>query len=45
MVGGNWYFEVDDTYELFEFSIEAVILGERDNSDEWPPRYTSWTAV
>ena len=43
-VGGNWYFEVDDTYELFEFSIEAVILGERANSDEWPPRYTSWTA-
>ena len=43
-VGGNWYFEVDETYELFDFDIEASVLGVRDNADEWPPRYTSWTA-
>lgn len=43
-VGGSWYFEVDDTYELFYFDIEAAILGVRDTADEWPPRYTSWTA-
>jgi hypothetical protein len=41
-VGGQWYFEVDATYELFDFSIEAAVLGVRDNADEWPPRYTSW---
>jgi hypothetical protein len=43
-VGGSWYFEVDETYELFDFDIDAAILGVRDNADEWPPRYTSWTA-
>ena len=43
-VGDSWYFEVDDTYELFDFDIEAAILGVRGNADEWPPRYTSWTA-
>ncbi|HEX7495808.1 MAG TPA: pyridoxamine 5'-phosphate oxidase family protein [Candidatus Limnocylindrales bacterium] len=43
-VGGSWYFEVDETYELFDFDIDAAILGVRDNADEWPPRYTSWSA-
>lgn len=43
-VGGQWYFEVDDTYKLFEFSIEAAVLGVRADADEWPPRYTTWTA-
>jgi hypothetical protein len=43
-VGGSWYFEVDETYELFDFDIYAAILGVRDNADEWPPRYTSWSA-
>jgi hypothetical protein len=44
-VGGGWYFEVDDSYELFEFNIEAAILGVRDDADEWPPRYQTWTAA
>ena len=44
-VGGSWYFEVDETYELFDFDIEAAILGVRDNADEWPPRYESWAAA
>lgn len=39
-----WYFEVDDSYTLFEFSIERAVLGERPNADAWPPRYTSWRA-
>jgi hypothetical protein len=43
-VASNWSFEVDETYELFEFSIEAAVLGLRDSPDEWPPRYTSWAA-
>ena len=43
-VAADWSFEVDETYELFEFSVEAAILGIRDSPDEWPPRYTSWAA-
>jgi hypothetical protein len=40
----GWYFDVDETYTLFEFSIETALLGERADADEWPPRYTSWSA-
>lgn len=43
-VAAGWSFEVDDTYRLFEFSIESALLGVRDSPDEWPPRYTSWRA-
>lgn len=42
-VGGSWFFTVDETYELFEFSIESAILGRR-GPDEWPPRYTRWAS-
>jgi hypothetical protein len=44
-VGRQWYFEVDDGYELFEFSIESAMLGVRNDADEWPPRYSSWSAA
>ena len=37
-----WYFEVDDTYRLFEFEIDHAVLGERASARAWPPRYTSW---
>jgi hypothetical protein len=40
-VGGSWFFEIDETYHLFEFSIDSAVLGLR-RSDEWPPRYTRW---
>ena len=40
-VAATWSFDVGDTYELFEFSVESALLGER-GPDEWPPRYTSW---
>lgn len=43
-VGKQWYFEADQSYELFEFSIDAAVLGVRDNADEWPPRYRTWKA-
>ena len=39
-----WPFEPDDTYALFALDIEAAVLGLRA-ADEWPPRYTRWTAV
>jgi hypothetical protein len=43
-VATGWFFEVDDTYWLFELRIETAILGER-SADEWPPRYTRWSAT
>ena len=43
-VAAGWFFEVDDSYWLFELRIEAAILGER-GADEWPPRYTRWSAA
>lgn len=42
-VAAGWFFEVDDTYWLFELRVESAILGER-SADEWPPRYTRWSA-
>ena len=44
-VAADWSFEVDDDYRLFEFSIEAALLGVRDTADEWPPRYRSWRSA
>jgi hypothetical protein len=41
-VAGGWYFEPDDSYRLFELSIDSALLGLRDDPDEWPPRYRSW---
>jgi hypothetical protein len=43
-VAGGWPFEVDDSYALFELSIESALLGSRPSADDWPPRYASWTA-
>ena len=41
-VAAGWSFGVDDTYTLFEFSIERALLGARPSADDWPPRYSSW---
>jgi hypothetical protein len=43
-VAEHWSFEVDDGYGLFEFDVEAAVLGSRPDPDAWPPRYTSWHA-
>lgn len=43
-VAATWKFAVDDTYDLFEFSLQSAVLGVRAGPDEWPPRYTSWAA-
>ena len=43
LVASGWFFEVDDTYWLFELRIQSAILGERA-ADEWPPRYSRWSA-
>ncbi len=41
-VAAGWAFDVDETYTLFEFSIETALLGARPTADDWPPRYTAW---
>lgn len=41
-VAGEWYFEIDDGYQLFELSIESALLGLR-GPDEWPPRYQTFS--
>jgi hypothetical protein len=43
-VSAGWYFEIDESFRLFEFGIESAVLGERDSPDEWPPRYSTWPA-
>ena len=43
-VASGWYFTVDETYWLFELRIASAILGQRA-ADEWPPRYTRWSAA
>ena len=44
LVADQWYFEADDGYDLFEFTIDSVLAGLRGSADEWPPRYQSWSA-
>ena len=39
----GWSFEADESYVPFEFLIESATLGQR-SADEWPPRYTTWSA-
>ena len=43
-VASGWYFEVDDTYWLFELQVQTAILGERA-ANEWPPRYRRWSVT
>jgi hypothetical protein len=44
-VAAGWFFEADEGYELFEFDLDAAVLGERPTADDWPPRYTIWRAA
>lgn len=41
-VASEWFFTVDDAYQLFEFSIESALLGIRPTAESWPPRYEKW---
>ena len=43
-VASGWFFEVDETYWLFELGVDSAILGERA-ANEWPPRYRRWSAA
>jgi hypothetical protein len=42
-IGSQWHFEVDETYALFALSVESAVFGAR-GPDEWPPRYSRWSA-
>jgi hypothetical protein len=44
-IASSWSFEPDETYRLFEFDIDAAVLGTRATADDWPPVYTTWRAV
>ena len=44
-VAAGWAFAVDETYRLFEFSIDHAVLGSRADPATWPPRYRSWRAA
>jgi hypothetical protein len=39
-----WSFEVDESYALYELAVESALVGLRDNADQWPPRYRSWSS-
>lgn len=41
----TWSFEVDDSDGLFELSVDAALLGRRDDPDAWPPVYSTWTTA
>jgi hypothetical protein len=43
-IAADWYFKTDDTYLLVELLVEDALLGRRENDDEWPPRYSRWSA-
>lgn len=38
----DWFFNVADSYPLYELLIQQAVFGERNSADEWPPRYRSW---
>ncbi|MEO7296014.1 MAG: hypothetical protein ABIZ57_07710 [Candidatus Limnocylindria bacterium] len=42
LVASEWFFAVDDAYQLFEFSIESALLGARQTAESWPPAYEAW---
>lgn len=43
-VASGWFFEVDDSYWLFELRMQSALLGRR-GAREWPPRYSRWPAI
>jgi hypothetical protein len=39
----DWSFDVGSA-AAYEFLIDNVLLGERDDRGQWPPRYSAWAA-
>lgn len=42
VVAGDWFFTVRDDYPLYELLIAHALLGERETTNDWPPKYRSW---
>ena len=42
-VAKDWFFNVDDSYPLYELMVEHAVLGKRPSVDDWPPVYSSWS--
>jgi len=42
-IAKDWFFNVADSYPLYELLIEHAVLGERPTANDWPPVYTSWS--
>ena len=43
-LAADWDWSVGDA-PAFEFLVEDALCGERASADDWPPRYTTWTAA
>jgi hypothetical protein len=43
VLAADWSWSVGEA-RCFEFLIEDALYGERPTSDDWPPRYTTWTS-
>ncbi len=41
-IASGWFFNVSETYPLYELLVEHAVLGERGTADDWPPVYSSW---
>ena len=44
VLAADWSWSVGQA-RCFEFLIEDALYGERPTSDDWPPKYTTWTSL
>ena len=44
VLAADWSWTVGQA-SCFEFLIEEALYGQRPTADDWPPKYTTWTAT
>jgi len=44
-IAADWFFNVQDSYPLYELMVEHALLGERATANDWPPVYSSWSST
>lgn len=42
-IAAAWAFTPGEEYTLIEFTISSALMGRRTDTDDWPPRYSSWS--